>query len=891
MKKLANFLVKWRYLIFLSVLLVTVFSGMMMKKVNIITDMTKFLANDSSMKMGLDIMAEEFPDSSVENTISIMFTGLPDEKKESLKSELSTIKYVEAVNYEINDTQYNKDNYSLFILTIPYDYSTNEMNSVETTIKDTYSDQYAMIYSVNDVNASVLPLWILGIAMVLLIAILFIMSNSWIEPILFLTTIGIAILINMGTNAFLGGVSEKTHSVAAILQLVLSMDYSIILMNRYRQEKKLNNNRQEAMKNAIVGAFSSITSSSITTIVGLLTLLFMSFKIGTDMGIVLAKGVLISMLCIFTVLPTLILSFDKLIEKTAKKEFHIQMDKIGRFSFKFKYIIVCVFVIFFVSMLFAKGNTKIAYTMSPENKIYDIFPKDNKIVMLYNNTDEIKMTKLITELENNDSVTSVVTYANTIGKQYTASEMKNVIDKMGMSIELGTTTPLDSNMLDLIYYEYYKKGEIGAVSLNNIISFIQNDIITNDLFSSEFDENSIAQLKMLALFSSKEELTKNRSSAELGQLFNMDIAMIDPLFVMSGMSTMSIQQFLQIISTNPMLSASIASENEVVAHQLQALQMIVAGVMQEKTYSAAELSALLGQSSPAINESNMKLIYTLYFSNVNADSTWTLSIAQLFDYTVNNMALNEKYVAFFGKDTMDILNTAKGEIAQASKKLKGEQHSLLIISTTLPYESVETTAFLKDLTTNCDLAFDSTYYLIGDSPLQYEISLTFGNELNKITIFTAIAIFIVVLISFRSLVIPLILVFTIQAAVYSTIVIIGLQGFSINFLALLIVQSILMGATIDYGILYTNYYREKRKSMRIKDALIGAYNGSIHTILTSGLIMVVVTGVLGFAFEDPTIGQICSTISMGATCALILIVFVLPGILAVFDKFVCKDHI
>lgn len=321
---------------------------------------------------------------------------------------------------------------------------------------------------------------------------------------------------------------------------------------------------------------------------------------------------------------------------------------------------------------------------------------------------------------------------------------------------------------------------------------------------------------------------------------------------------------------------------------MQQLQKIVTGVMQGKLYSAIELSELFGDTSEAMNESTMELLYTLYFSSHHSDRAWTMSIAELFDYTVNNVAENEKYTGFFDKDTMEKLIIAKENIDAAIKQLKGAQHSILVISTTLPDESQETNHFLKELTTRCDVDFNSDYYLIGNSPLQYEISLTFGEEMNKITIITALAIFIVILITFHSLVIPLILVSIIQAAVYTTVVIIGIQGFSIHYMALLIVQSILMGATIDYGILYTTYYREQRKSMGIKEALIGAYNGSIHTILTSGLIMVIVTGIMGYAFEDPTIGQICYTLSMGAACALILIVFVLPGVLTVFDKLICK---
>lgn len=882
MRKIANILVKRRYLILIVMLAFTVLSGTMMKNVNIITDSTKFLPDDSSMKTGVGIMEEELSKSSVENTISIMFNGLTDEEKEGLKIELGDIQYVDSVNYQGDDTHYNKENHTLYVLNIPYDYSSEEMDSVETALQDTYSDQYDMIYSVDNVDGSDLPLWILAIALVLLMIILFIMCNSWIEPFLFLFTIGVAIIINMGTNALLSGVSDKTYSVSAILQLVLSMDYSIILMNRYRQEMKLQDNHLDAMKSAIGDAFASITTSSLTTIVGLLALIFMSFKIGADMGIVLAKGVVISMFCIFTVLPALILIFDKLIKKTTKKELTIKMDVIGRFSYRFRFIILGVFIVFFASLLFTKGSTKIAYTMPNNSEVYDVFTKTNKMVMLYNNDDELATKKLISEIENNDRVESVVAYSNTIGQEYTKDEMEDALGKMD------SDTQIDTTIISLIYYDNYKNGEIESISLDDFTQFIQNDILSNEMFSSQIDEKSIAQINKISYFSSVEALNEERSSTELGQILDMDYTMIDSIFAMSGTSTMSIQQFLQLMNTDPRLAANLSAVNEESLQQLQQLQAIINGVMDGKLYSATELSDLFGKNSDAMTPSTIDLLLTLYFSMYNSDPEWTMSIAELLDHAVTSMAINDKYASFFDEDTVKKLNIAKDEIEEASKQLKGTEHSILVISTNLPEESQETNDFIEALMAKSDGDFSSDYYLIGNSPLQYEISSTFGDELNKITIITALAIFIVIMIGFQSFVIPLILVLIIQAAVYATVVIIGIQGFSIHFMALLIVQSILMGATIDYGILFTTYYREKRKSMGIKEAVIGAYDGSIHTILTSGLIMVVVTGILGRAFEDPTIGEICNTLSMGAICALILIVFILPGIIAVFDKLVYK---
>ena len=157
------------------------------------------------------------------------------------------------------------------------------------------------------------------LSIVLVTTILLIACPSYFEPVLFLLTIGVAVLLNQGTNIILGETSDVTASISAILQLALSMDYSIILMNRYRQELQADPDREAAMTRALAAAFGSITGSSVTTIVGLLMLVFMRFKIGMDLGIVLAKGVLCSLLCVFTVLPGLILWADKLIRRTTKK--------------------------------------------------------------------------------------------------------------------------------------------------------------------------------------------------------------------------------------------------------------------------------------------------------------------------------------------------------------------------------------------------------------------------------------------------------------------------------------------------------------------------------------------------------------------------------------------
>lgn len=182
-------------------------------------------------------------------------------------------------------------------------------------------------------------------------------------------------------------------------QLALSIDYSIILMNRYQQEKEKCRDNESAMQKAITHAFSSIASSSMTTVVGSLMLVFMSFKIGMDIGIVLTKGVFISVVCVLTILPGVILVCDKLIQKTAKKELHILMGWASKFSYRFRHVLGIVFILFFVGVYFLQTQIDYVYILGTEDKVATIFAPTNAIVMVYENKDEAAVGELTGRLE------------------------------------------------------------------------------------------------------------------------------------------------------------------------------------------------------------------------------------------------------------------------------------------------------------------------------------------------------------------------------------------------------------------------------------------------------------------------------------------------------------
>ena len=306
MQKIAAFIVKKRRLLLVVMLALAVVCAALMPFVGINTDMTKYLPDSSQMKSGMDRMNEAFPDVTETYTIRVMFRGLDARDKLAIREQLAEIPNVDSVAYEPDSDDYNRGDATLYKLTTQYDYKSDEEAQIERDVADRF-DGYDVSVRSDDTSTPDIPPIVFILSIVLVTTILLIACPSYFEPVLFLITIGIAVLINQGTNIFLGETSDVTASISAILQLALSMDYSIILMNRYRQELQADPDREAAMTRALTAAFGSITGSSVTTIVGLLMLVFMRFKIGMDLGIVLAKGVLCSLLCVFTVLPGLIL--------------------------------------------------------------------------------------------------------------------------------------------------------------------------------------------------------------------------------------------------------------------------------------------------------------------------------------------------------------------------------------------------------------------------------------------------------------------------------------------------------------------------------------------------------------------------------------------------------
>ena len=236
MKKITDFIINKRYFILLIFIILAVYAGFLSTKVKTNYDIAKYLPATSETRIGMDIMEDEFAGTETSN-FNLMFKGLKNEEKEEIYNYLDGIEEIDEVDYD-NTEKYNKDDYTLYVITVDDDADSKIATDTYNKVTEKYKDYE--IYTSGDIasrNKPVLEHWIIALAIGCALIILIIMCESYIEPFLFLTTILIAVVLNKGTNIIFESVSNITQGIVMILQLALSMDYSIMLMNRYEQKK------------------------------------------------------------------------------------------------------------------------------------------------------------------------------------------------------------------------------------------------------------------------------------------------------------------------------------------------------------------------------------------------------------------------------------------------------------------------------------------------------------------------------------------------------------------------------------------------------------------------------------------------------------------------------
>ena len=928
---MSQVLVKYRKWFFALMAALAVVCALMVPTIHINTNMAKYLPDSYAMKQGLDVMAQELP-----------------------------------------------------------------------VLGDRLREFGTLFADGNDLMPTELPR-ILAYGVGMLFLVLLIMCSSVMEVLLFLVTTGFAVVLNMGSNALLPSVSMMTNTLSPVLQMVLSMDYCIILMNRYRQEKSLGKEREAAMEEAIRGAASSILSSAFTTIVSLMMLCFIKLKIGADLGIVLSKGVTFSLICNFTVLPFLILAGDKAVEATRKKIPVLPFGPIARFQHRFRYALLVLFVAVFVGFTFLKRQTVL--TFSPQwNSAASAqeTSADKASLLLYDNADEDAVTALMDSMVTVPGITRALSYPSLVLRPRTAAQMQELFSEF--SPEQSVALPQD--MLSLVYYARFHPQRTERLSFTEMMDLV-DQLSAQGLVPEGFDREAlfpepeplpepepspaptpepelpspapaIAQELPDTLSAAPavepaipepvpasetgapytyEQLNTQLTATQMAAALDLDPGQISTVYRLAGKrgSTMTPYEMLSYVrekilnnrryaaflpkdakaqieavwpqidsimaagprlvaqvpdslTTLPSLPDTLAVRDSLPATVAQLpvpvpvieepaqelpptpLEVLAQMAFSSMRYTSARVHSALSAAGISIPQEQLDLLFLYSGAQKDTDPSWKMSPEQLLDFVADTLLTNPTLQAFVPDSARTLVNEAREELVLGLGQLKGEHYSGAVLLNNLPPEGDSTFAMVDAVRRLADEGLSHPHFWVGESEMYKELEEGFPSELLLLTLLTVLSIFVIVALNFRSVFIPVPLILTILSGVYVNIWASGLGGNTLYYLSYLMIQGILMGATIDYTILFTHYYLDFRRRADIPTALTQAYQGSSHSILTSGLILTVVPFVMSLIMKDAMISAILWSLSVGALSVLILILFVLPGVIAALDPLMKKKH-
>lgn len=489
--------------------------------------------------------------------------------------------------------------------------------------------------------------------------ILLISTSSWFEPVLFLVTIGVAVLINEGTNLLLGEISFITRATSAVLQLAISMDYAVFLLHSFANTREKEPDLRRAMAMAVTDSFTCIAASAATTVLGFLVLALMRFRIGLDMGIVLAKGVLISFLCVVGLLPVLALASTRLMDRTRHRPLLPSFDRLGRLAGRLSIPFVLAAVLLVVPSYLAQRSNQFIYGSSgmhsetsqvreQERRISDIFGQSVQMVLLLPAGNEAAEAALSEALSQVREVDSVISYANTVGVQ------------------------VPSDYLPAQQAEQFRSGRYSRIILH------------------------------------------------------------------------------------------VGTSDE-------------------------------------------------------------------------------------GEDAFSTVETIRG------------------------------LAFSY---------FGDTYHLVGQSVINYDLMDTITADNRTVTLAAIVAIGLVLLISFRSISIPILLLLTIESAIWLNLSIPYFTGDSLNYIGYQIISAVQLGATVDYGILFVQHYLRHRQSLSKRDALSKTVSGTAASILTPACILTIAGVMLGVISTNGIISQFGIILGRGAVISAAMVLLALPALLLLFDRLI-----
>lgn len=446
MDRFSTAVVKHRKLILIVCVLLLIPSVLGMLGTRINYDMLTYLPKNLDTVKGQDILMDDYGKGAF--SIIVVQDKTPAETA-AIKSKIETVDHVDSVIWYnsllstdvpmemIPDKYYeafNKDGGTL--MAVFFDSSTSADETIEAIgqiRKLAGNDSYvtgmsALVKDLKDLCEQEEPHYV-GLAVICAVVAMMLLLDSWMIPIIFLVSIGMAIMYNLGTNIFLGEISYITKALSAVLQLAVTMDYSIFLWHSFEEEHEIQGDKEAAMATAIKHTISSVIGSSVTTIAGFIALCFMSFTLGKDLGIVMAKGVVFGVIGCVTTLPALILVFDNIIEKMRHRSIIPDMRKLSNFVVKKSPIFIAIFLLVLGPAIYGYNNTNIYYDMAgalpkdmnyvvSNNKLMDQFDMGNAHMLLVDkNMNKADVQEMVGELEEVKGVKAALAMDSLVGTQ------------------------------------------------------------------------------------------------------------------------------------------------------------------------------------------------------------------------------------------------------------------------------------------------------------------------------------------------------------------------------------------------------------------------------------------------------------------------------------------
>lgn len=679
MNKVSKAIAQSRMLILVIAFLLLIPSVLGYLKTDVNYDILGYLPDELDTRIAQSILKDDFDCGSLG---MLIVENMENKDVSKLKEEVKKVEGVNDVIWiddaidlsvpkeilpeDIRDIFYSENSTLMIIKFAGTDASTETENALSDVRKIAGKQAFlsgvaGVIKDTKDLANKETPIYVL-IAVILSIIILSITMESYVIPIVFLSSIGIAIIYNMGSNVIFENISYVTKALSAVLQLGVTMDYSIFLLHRYDEERESRENKVEAMANAIEATIESVVGSALTTVAGFLALCVMDLALGKDIGLVMAKGVVIGVICTITILPALVLTFDKVIHKYKHKNILPTFQKSSSFIIKHHKVIVLISLLILIPAAIGKEKASVYYNLDeslPDNlpsivandKLKNEFNMvSTNIILVRDDLDRYKVKEMVKELNNVDGVTMAAALESVLGSR------------------------IPENFLPNELLEQVKKGGYEG-------------IIVNSKYKSATNE---------------------------------------------------------------------------VAVQLDEINEIV------KKYDP---EGLVGGEAPLTN----------------------------------------------------------------------------------------------DLVTIAD------------------------SDFKKVSIFSIVAIFLIIMVIFKSISVPVLLVLAIELAIFINLGIPYYTGTTIPFISSIVIGTIQLGATVDYAILLTSRFKEELSNTNDKkEAMIKALQSSSRSIITSALTFFGATAGVGIISELEMISSLCVLMARGAIISMLVILFVLPGVLLMFEGIIVK---